>query len=132
MDRRRTTALILLTALAFGRAAAQDRLFVEASTDEAIGEHLVFRLREALSASHSLGLTDRRDEAIMILRIGTIEIGDRHIQIGYALTFTSNNDYFIQTVPGFCGREAVNQCVEAILSRASSLLAQIRAAAPAK
>jgi hypothetical protein len=123
-------AALLSLAISAQASAAPAKIFVEATTNDPIGQSIAYELREKINSSSLYTITYSRDEALFVISLVTIDAETGHTSAySAALLMPPFNgkgfDYFITERVGYCGKDVVASCASGILSSFDGSMSEV-------
>lgn len=92
-------------------------VYVNAKGDDAVGNRLVYVLKEQFRRSAGFSLASREQDGVLLVHIVTINPDERvaqqsHTIYSYAISFPAggNRSWYITSFVGACGTSRVSQC----------------------
>lgn len=127
MNKIAILALLLLAPSQQVRAAS---IYVKYSGDDAVGQQVIYQLREAISQSSRHKIVYNEADAGFTIHLVTVE-NTQNISTSYSAVLTmppfngSGFNYYITSVAGNCGRSRVRECGQNILADFDSEINQV-------
>lgn len=111
-------------------SAAPAKIFVEATTNDSIGQAIAYDLREKINSSSLYTITYSRDEALFVISLVTTDAETGHTAAYSAALLMppfdgKGFDYFITERVGYCGKDVSASCAAGILSSFDGAMSQV-------
>jgi len=114
-------AFLLTMALVFTSKLQAATIMVDATSDDPVGQLLVYNLKDKINASSINKLVYTKDDAGFVINIVTIKENDGN-DTAYAAVLSMPQlnkkgfDYYITSQVGFCGSSVTESCASKILA----------------
>ena len=122
MNHHLATALVVLGGLFSAPALAQVKVHVSSTAPDSVGGRLVFGVKEAIRRSSGMTLAEREQDALISVRIVTLDPDTNNSSNGYrtiySLVWTARTmhatpvDMYLSNSVGLCGSGRVAECAE--------------------
>ena len=127
---RHVTALSLIWFAS--NANAQVSVWVNNSSDDAVGRQLAFELREGIRRSAAMELADRMQDGRLYIRLVTLDPDDEGRRTVYSATLTMQTfhetpvEMYLTSLVGTCGRNRVAECSRGLMARVDEQATDLR------
>lgn len=124
------TALVAAVMCSYAADAAT--IMVESTSNDPVGQSIVYSLRNQIGASSIHKLVYSKDDAGFVIEVTTLKYEDGTTVYSAALLMPPFDkkgfNYFISDLVGYCGADVTDKCAKNILSGFDGDMAQIATA----
>src|SRR5687768_11372285 len=112
-------------------AHAQAKVHVQATAKDPVGSQLVYYLRENLRASRGMELVLAENDAIVNIRVVTIDPDDAGHRTMYSVVWTikqfdRNAHIYYTSAVGFCSVQRARECAGQLTAQTDSLVTDLQ------